>query len=54
MAPWASVAASKMIWEEVVVVVIDPRDLQGPGVGEGWVSSLTEQLGGLRVGYLCS
>lgn len=46
VAPCASVAASKMVWEEVVVVVvIDPRDLQGLGVGEGWVSLLIEQLG---------
>lgn len=33
MAPWASVAGSIIIWEEGVVA-IDPRDLQGPGVGE--------------------
>lgn len=51
--PWASVAGSKIIWEEVLVV-IDPRDLQGPGVGEGWVSWLIKQLVWSQSGCLCS
>lgn len=51
-APWASVAGSKIVWEEVVMM--DPRDLQGPGIREGWVSSLMEQLGLASEGCQCS
>lgn len=44
MAHWASVAGSKIICEEVVIV-IESRGLEGPGVGEGWVSSLINHWG---------
>ena len=34
---------TKTVWEELIVT--DPRGFQGPRVGEGWASSLVEQLG---------
>lgn len=37
------VSGSKTVWEEVAV--IDPRDSPGPGIREGWASSLMEPLG---------
>lgn len=42
MAPWAPEAGSKIICEEVVLMIA-LRDLQGPGVCEQGVSSLIKQ-----------